>query len=457
MKNMSSSKFFVCLVAGMVMATIFSCSFDAGGSASVELKGTVLKEDVLSIREDGLSITPYFNGTGKYLEVVGENSDYRSGFGFGAGTEMKSGTMITLSKGAQYIAFKVVDDDGEIHYASHEVVINKKAFGRFVTPFAFETGDELGDIVIRKDGDTLYYKKTPGTTIKYSFSSSKSVSGAPTSSTGTVLTPDSGYITAPTDNNKFLLLSVWTVGSDSTNDSPVTGWYEVGSVGAAVMPVCWYNGSSYSHGSNVSVPVGGKISFVVSASKAKALRADWSSTSAQPSDKSISAFKADQVLNGEIRLEITNSINAVGYLRCWAETLDGGYGDVFVLTVSPAQGSGTATGGAAQVSTTGTGYLFVNPSFAGTEVQITFEDRSGNPRHRGTIEATGKIPIAINRGEKISVSLIISGLWCDAKGTAGAWSQSSSWNNNQVILTSYSNEGKIPTGATETWTWTLQQ
>ncbi len=453
MKNIKNILSFLGCAITVMMA--LSCSLDAGDSSSVELKGTTLIEDILSVREDGVSITPYFNGSAKYVEVVGD-ADYQSAFAYGAGTDLSSGKAITVSKEAQYVAFKVVDDDDEVYYKNFEVAINKKTFSRFASLTAFEDGEQLPNVVVRKDGDTVYYKRSADVTLRYTFSASKTTTAAPSGATGTELTTNSGSIAIPTSNSKFLLVSVWPAGSDPAVDQPEIGWYEIGAVSSSVLPTCWYNGSTYSHGSNVTIPVGGKVAFVVSADKASGLYADWSSVSSEPSDKNISVYKSETVLNGEIKLEITSNNQAAGYIRCWAKGLDGNYSQTFVLTVTPST-STTQTSTTDTTTTTtpvvavNTGNFFVDPSFAGSEVQITFEDRGGQAQ-RGTIEASGKIPLVVNKGEKISVSLIVGGQWCDAKGNPGAWSQSSSWNGNQVTLMSYSNGGMTPTGATVTWT-----
>lgn len=104
------------------------------------------------------------------------------------------------------------------------------------------------------------------------------------------------------------------------------------------------------------------------------------------------------------------------------------------------------------VTPVGEKYFYIDTTFKGASVKITFED--GAPGISGTyvVADDGKIPVAISGNPKISVNLIIAGKWCDANGVDASWSQSSVWNGDQVTLISYKNGGMIATGRTTIWT-----
>ncbi len=469
MKNMSSSKFyFGCLVAGMIMATVLSaCSLDAD-SSSFEAEGTTIVSDAASYEVVGRTLTvKKADGADLWFATSvapnGDDIDLVSILD-NVGEAKSNDDTVTLSKADRYLCFKV-KYDGKTSYKAYEIEANKKSFNGFSFPKSFDEGEEICDFCCRVDGDTLYYKASSYATVKVVFSASKAVSAAPGNS-AVALTGATGNVTIPTSNNKFLLVSVWGAGSDPATDAAdYVGWHEIGAVSSSVLPTCWYNGSTYSHGSNVTIPVGGKITFVVSADKASALYADWSSVSSEPTDKSISAYKVEQAVGGELKLEITSNNQATGYIRCWTKGLDGNYGQTFVLTVTPSTTTTqTSTTTPTDTTTTpvvvNTGNFYIDSSFVGVDVQITYEDRAGKPVQRGTVELYtvsvnekyGKVPLTVNKGEKISVSLIISGQWCDASGNAG-WSQSTSWNGNSVTLASYANGGGMtPTGRSVVWT-----
>ena len=98
-------------------------------------------------------------------------------------------------------------------------------------------------------------------------------------------------------------------------------------------------------------------------------------------------------------------------------------------------------------------YFYIDTTYAGKSVKITFEDGSGTSGVY-TVASDGKIPVVVSGAPKLSVNIIVDGSWRDAAGNTGAYSQCqpSDWSGDSVKFTSYANGGFTPTGTSTTWT-----
>lgn len=243
-----------------------------------------------------------------------------------------SGLFLTLSRATRYVYVKSGSVVEEI-----EVLANKSGFNGFVEAKEVSSGDDAEGICLKQQGDLLYYKATPRSTIKYSFTNTivENIGSS-------VLLKEVGNIQIPT-GYEFVVFSIWNPGSDAASD-PVDAF-------------CFFS------------------------------------------------------LTGEQQKQQQDL---------------------------PPRSSGK--------------HFYIDPSFAGWECKITFEDFD-NYSETVVIGSEGLVEIEILNQPKISISLVSpSGTWCDASGVAGSWSQSSGWCENQVTLISYQNGGMIPNGREVTWT-----
>ncbi len=104
-------------------------------------------------------------------------------------------------------------------------------------------------------------------------------------------------------------------------------------------------------------------------------------------------------------------------------------------------------------STSSDKYFYIDSTFANQKVKITFENGDGTSGEY-TIASDGKIPVVVKGNQKITINLIVDGKWCDAGGNEGTYSQcqTTDWNDDKVIFTSYKNGTFDPTGTKVTWT-----
>jgi len=368
-----------------------------------------------------------------------------------------------------------------------------------------------------------------GVTVKWAFSAYSS-SGYPTLTTGNPL-GSSIDLSTSSSSDKFLLVALWGRGKNTANlADAVFGYYELTGIKLPAVDVRGPDSTGLSHGQNIALAVGEKLTASVSGSDYSELY--YYIGTSEPSSKSTYSGIQNRELNGKLTMEITYT-GGTNSLYFWGKGKNGvTYGDFFrlsisqktvaypvtsislsqtslsmqvggspvtlVVTINPNNASNqacnwaTSNSAVAIVSATGVvtqvgagtatitvtaqdqtagiktatcsvtvsntsvstdKYLYLSTTWAGQQVKITFEN-GGGTTGTYTVGSDGKIPTVVSGTPKLSLNLFYEGKGLDAAGNSGAYSQcqSSDWNGDSVLFTSYTNGTFTATGRTVTLT-----